>query len=259
MLIPFSKYQGTGNDFIMIDDRDLNLQLSKSQVAQLCDRRFGVGADGLILLQMEKRIARMVYFNADGAEGSMCGNGGRCFVQFAQSLNVLENDGVFIAVDGEHEFKSDSHLISLKMGDVDSLEPVGNDIFLDTGSPHYVQIVDDVLELDVLNEGRAIRYNQRFEKEGTNVNFIEMMERIIHIRTYERGVEDETLSCGTGATACAIVMHHLGQVSDTDLPIKVLGGKLQVSFKHQNKGIYSDVWLTGPAQHVYSGTIELSS
>ncbi|MFC2176325.1 diaminopimelate epimerase [Bacteroidota bacterium] len=258
MLIQFSKYQGTGNDFVMIDNRVQKLQLSQMQVAQLCNRRFGIGADGLILLQMEQGITQMVYYNADGREGSMCGNGGRCFVRFAQSLNVVEQEGMFTAVDGNHAFKIEKDLISIKMCDVDGIEHIGDDVFLDTGSPHYVQLSEDVLELDIVKEGRSIRYNQRFEKEGTNVNFVEMMDGVIHIRTYERGVEDETLSCGTGATACAIAMHHLGQVTTTELPIKVLGGKLKVSFEPNSKSNYSNIWLSGPAESVFNGTINLA-
>ncbi len=257
MLIPFSKYHGTGNDFVLIDSRNLNLQLSQNQVAHLCNRRFGIGADGLILLQMVERMPRMIYFNADGAEGSMCGNGGRCFVAFCQSLNILSEEGDFVAVDGRHAFTSLNGEVSLKMTDVDGIEQLEDDVFLDTGSPHYVRVTDNILELDVMKEGRAIRYNRRFEKEGTNVNFMEVMDGLIHIRTYERGVEDETLSCGTGATACAVAAHRAGLISGNEVPIKVLGGKLSVSFSSQKNGSYTNIWLTGPAQKVYTGTIEI--
>jgi diaminopimelate epimerase len=257
MLIPFSKYHGTGNDFVMIDNRTLGLELSQSHIAQLCNRRFGIGADGLILLQMEERTVRMVYFNSDGAPSSMCGNGGRCFVDFAQNLNALRDSGEFLAVDGMHEFKMEGKLVSLKMGDVPSIEHIGENVYLNTGSPHFVTMVDDVLSIDLINDARKVRYNDRFAAEGTNVNFVELMDGLTHIRTYERGVEDETLSCGTGATACAIVMHHLGNVSETEVPIKVLGGKVSVSFKPQADGSYTDIWLTGPTAHVFDGTIEL--
>ncbi len=257
MLIPFSKYHGTGNDFVMIDNRELGLELSQTQIAQLCNRRFGIGADGLILLEVEERTVRMVYFNSDGAPSSMCGNGGRCFVDFAQNLNVLRDNGSFMAVDGLHDFKMEHELVSLKMGDVSSIEVLGDAVYLDTGSPHYVTMVDEVLDIDLVADARKVRYNDRFAEKGTNVNFVEMMDGTAHIRTYERGVEDETLSCGTGATACAIAMHHLGNVSETTVPIKVLGGKLSISFNPQADGSYTDIWLTGPTAHVFDGTIVL--
>lgn len=257
MLIPFSKYHGTGNDFIMIDNRELRLELSQNQIAQLCNRRFGIGADGLILLQIEERTVRMVYFNSDGAPSSMCGNGGRCFVDFAQNLNVLRDEGEFLAVDGMHPFKMADSLVSLKMGNVASIEEIGDAVYMDTGSPHYVTMVDEVLDIDIISDARKIRYNHRFAAKGTNVNFVEMMDGVTHIRTYERGVEDETLSCGTGATAAAIAMHHLGNVSETDIPVKVLGGKVSVSFKPEADGSYTDIWLTGPTAHVFDGKIAL--
>ena len=257
MLIPFNKYHGTGNDFIMIDNRNLKLQLSQSQISQLCNRRFGIGADGLILLQVQNDVVEMVYYNADGAPSSMCGNGGRCFVTFCQKLEVLSENGEFLAVDGMHLFKMVDGLVSLKMGDVSAIETINNAVYMDTGSPHYVTMVEDVLEIDLVNDARKVRYNNRFSNEGTNVNFVEMMDGVTHIRTYERGVEDETLSCGTGATACAIAMHSLGQVSELEVPVKVLGGKLTTSFKPNADGSYSNIWLTGPTTIVFSGETEL--
>lgn len=259
MLIPFSKYHGTGNDFVMIDNRELKLALSQSQIAQLCNRRFGIGADGLILLEIEDGIAKMVYYNSDGAPSSMCGNGGRCFVTFCQHLEVLTDSGEFLAVDGVHPFKMVANEVSLKMGDVAAIEKIDDAIYMDTGSPHYVQMVDEVLDIDIVSDAHKIRYNDRFSAEGINVNFVEMMDGITHIRTYERGVEDETLSCGTGATACAIAMHHLGNVSETNIPIKVLGGKVSVSFKPNADGSYSNIWLTGPTAQVFDGEIALPS
>lgn len=257
MLIPFSKYQGTGNDFILIDNRELELELSRTQIAQLCNRKFGIGADGLILLEIENEVVKMIYYNSDGAPSSMCGNGGRCFVDFAQNLNVLRDEGEFLAVDGMHPFIMEDHLVSLKMGDVSKIETIGDAIYMNTGSPHYVTMVEDVLEIDLINDARKVRYNNRFSEKGTNVNFVEMMDGITHIRTYERGVEDETLSCGTGATACAIAMHYFGNVSETSIPVKVLGGKLHVSFKPNADGSYSNIWLTGPTARVFEGEIEL--
>lgn len=258
MLIPFSKYHGTGNDFIMIDNRSLGLDLSQKQIALLCDRRFGIGGDGLILLEVENDVVKMVYYNSDGAPSSMCGNGGRCFVTFCQGLEVLSESGEFLAVDGMHPFKMVDEEVSLKMGDVESIEAIETDVYLDTGSPHYITIVDEVLDIDIINDAHKIRYNDRFSAEGTNVNFVEMMDGITHIRTYERGVEDETLSCGTGATACAIAMHHLGNVSETEVPVKVLGGKVTISFEPQEDGSYDNIWLTGPTAHVFDGTTDIS-
>lgn len=241
----------------MIDNRELCLELSQSQISQLCNRRFGIGADGLILLEVKNGTAQMVYYNSDGAPSSMCGNGGRCFVDFAQNLNVLRDEGEFIAVDGMHPFKMENHLVSLKMSDVSGIEKIGDAVYMDTGSPHYVTMVDEVLDISIITDAHKIRYNERFSEKGTNVNFVEMIDGITHIRTYERGVEDETLSCGTGATACAIAMNYFGYVSETNMPIKVLGGKLNVSFEPNNDGSYSNIWLTGPSTHVFNGTIEL--
>lgn len=257
MLIPFSKYHGTGNDFVMIDNRSLHLKLTQIQIAQLCNRRFGIGADGLILLEVEDNTVKMVYYNSDGAPSSMCGNGGRCFVTFCQNLEVLSESGEFLAVDGMHPFKTVNGEVSLKMGDVTEIEEIGDAVFMDTGSPHYVTMVDEVLDIDIINDAHKVRYNARFSAEGTNVNFVEIMDGTTHIRTYERGVEDETLSCGTGATACAIAMHRSGNISDTDIPIKVLGGKVSVSFEPKRNGSYTNIWLTGPTAHVFDGTIEL--
>lgn len=257
MLIQFSKYHGTGNDFIMIDNRDLNLQLSQSQIAELCNRRFGIGADGLILLEMKERVVHMVYFNSDGAPSSMCGNGARCFVDFCRTLNILEDEGEFLAVDGMHPFKMVDGLPSIKMSDVTEIETLREDVILDTGSPHYVRIVDDVLTINVVEEGRAIRNTKRFAENGINVNFIEMMDGIMHIRTYERGVEDETLSCGTGATAVAIASHYMGATYETEIPIKVVGGTLNITFSPNEDLSYSNVWLTGPTTLVFEASIEL--
>jgi len=257
MPISFSKYHGTGNDFILIDNRKMVLQLSQSQIAQLCNRRFGIGADGLILLQMKESVVQMVYFNSDGAPSSMCGNGARCFVDFCQSLKVMENEGEFLAVDGMHQFKMENGLPSVKMGNVSGIEEIKDAVYLDTGSPHYVQIVEDLSNLDLVKQGRFVRYNSRFAKNGTNVNFVEIKDKIAHIRTYERGVENETLSCGTGATAVAIAMHHLKKIRKKDMPIKVVGGKLNISFSHGPNATYTNIWLTGPVVRVFDASIKM--
>lgn len=255
----FFKYQGTGNDFIMIDDRDGNFPASdQAFVERLCHRRFGIGADGLILLQNDPEYDfRMVYFNADGAEGSMCGNGGRCIVRFAHDLGLFEKKTRFIAVDGEHVAVVDGENISLKMSDVSGIENRGGLTFLNTGSPHVVQFVDDLESLDVVADGRSIRYSEPFQPGGTNVNFAQIVDaNTLFVRTYERGVEDETYSCGTGVTAVALVAHQQLSMPDP-IHIQTIGGNLSVSFQYQGEDIFESIHLIGPAKRVYSGSIAL--
>lgn len=257
MQIEFYKYQGAGNDFVIIDDRNNNFPSNDVKlINDLCDRRFGIGADGLMLLQNENGFDfRMIYFNADGNESTMCGNGGRCIVHFAKHLGVIKNKTKFIAIDGEHLAEINGNEVNLQMIDVDNVEEIGNDYWLDTGSPHYIQFVSDLDKLDVFNEGKSIRNSDRFVKEGTNVNFVEKTnENNIAIRTYERGVEDETLACGTGVTAAAIVYGMLN--NSNHIKVKAQGGDLEVQFEQSNAS-FSNVWLKGPAQKVYKGSIEV--
>lgn len=203
----FYKYQGTGNDFIIIDNRDLKFNRSDNGlVAKLCHRRFGIGADGLMLLQNKTGYDfEMVYYNADGNQSSMCGNGGRCIVEFARTLGLVKEKTLFYAIDGEHEAVVKPNFVTLKMKDVNDVETNSDFYFLNTGSPHYVAFVNDLTNYDVVHEGKKIRYNNRFKADGTNVNFIEKIGGGLFVRTYERGVEDETYSCGTGVTAAALV------------------------------------------------------
>ncbi|WP_337044392.1 diaminopimelate epimerase [Emticicia sp. 17c] len=249
----FYKYQGTGNDFVMIDNRNGQFPVNQPFIEHLCDRRFGIGADGLILLQNDPDYDfRMVYFNADGREGSMCGNGGRCTVRFAEDLGIFSHSTTFIAVDGEHKATASTEVISLKMGEVHSIERHETYDFMNTGSPHYVQYVTDIKNFDVYNEGKHIRYAEEWVKRGgTNVNFVEVIDaETIYVRTYERGVEDETYSCGTGVTACALSASlRLNMQS----PIKVItkGGNLQVSFNED----FTEVYLVGPANKVFTGNL----
>ncbi len=259
MQLPFYKYQGTGNDFIMIDHREpLLTDWHEQLVSRLCDRRFGIGADGLILLQKHPDYDfQMVYFNADGREGSMCGNGGRCVVAFAKFLNVIDQTCSFLAVDGPHEANIQSdNWVELKMSAVDQLEKGPDYYYLNTGSPHYVQFVENVAGFDVVGQGKAIRYSDRFKAVGTNVNFVQRTAEGIEVATYERGVEDETLSCGTGVTAAAMAYHQQLGNGHQDFAVKVQtkGGQLEVRFT-QRGTTYADVWLCGPAQRVFSGTI----
>lgn len=259
MKLQFFKYQGTGNDFVIIDNRQLIFPKNNTRlVAHLCDRRFGVGADGLILLENDKiSDFKMVYFNSDGAEGSMCGNGGRCLVAFAHYLGAIGNETVFNAVDGLHHASVDGNMVNLKMMEVDEIHEKNNYSFLDTGSPHHVQLVKDLDQLDVQKEGRKLRYGL-YGQSGSNINFVEQLnEDTFKVRTYERGVEGETLSCGTGVTAVALAMHRSGKTMSQTVNIKAIGGELTVSFEAQD-GKYTNVFLKGPAVQVFKGEVECS-
>ena len=258
MHISFTKYQGTGNDFVIIDNRDGSVALSNQQIAFLCDRRFGVGADGLIVLGIAAGYDfSMAYYNADGTEGTMCGNGGRCLVQYAHDHGIVKENYLFIAIDGPHEASIESNgWIHLKMSDVNAVETGENFFVTNTGSPHYVQLVKDIKHFDVFAKGKAIRYNERFKTEGVNINFIEFHDDHLFVRTYERGVENETYSCGTGVTASAITTH-LNKLGEHSVSIKTIGGDLAVSFNNQGGGHFNDIWLQGPGTFVYSASINL--
>ena len=262
-MIPFFKYQGTGNDFVIIDQRNRRYLQKKdtARIAKICDRRFGVGADGLILLQNHPDYDfEMIYFNADGRESSMCGNGGRCITAFAHSLGIFKTSCSFLAIDGPHEalVKKDDW-VELKMSDVNDIE-TGEDYFvMDTGSPHYVVFVEDLDDINIFENGRAIRYSNRFKKEGINVNFVERADDHILVATYERGVEDETLSCGTGVTAAAIA-HYLKKPNRRKkqaIAIKAKGGELAVRFEPQGKSGAENIWLCGKAERVFTGEISI--
>jgi len=255
MTTHFEKYQGTGNDFVMIDNRSSHFEKKQKWIAHLCHRRFGVGADGLILIEnVENYDFCMVYFNANGLEGSMCGNGGRCAVAFAKNLGIFDTETTFLAVDGEHFAKIEGDLVHLQMKDVDSIEQNAGHFFLDTGSPHYVEFVKNISTYDVFDKGRAIRNNERFREKGTNVNFVEILaENTLQVRTYERGVEDETYSCGTGVTAS--VLAYSLQNPKSPIFVKVLGGELQISYEKAGS-LYKNIFLIGKAQKVFEGKIE---
>ncbi len=259
MQISFYKYQGTGNDFVLIDNRSRQLSLSTDQVRFLCDRRFGIGADGLMLLETEPGVDfKMVYYNSDGRESSMCGNGGRCITAFAKHLGLIGDSARFLAVDGIHEAHVSGDQVSLKMQDVKDVETGDNYFFLNTGSPHYVTQVQGIESFDVVGEGKKVRYNNRFAAEGTNVNFIERRDNALFVRTYERGVEDETYSCGTGVTAAALVAALRG-LSDTrnNCFIETKGGLLEVTFEKVLEKNFYNIWLKGPALLVFQGTVKL--
>ena len=254
----FYKYQGTGNDFVIIDNRKQIFDESNTKkIAQLCDRRFGVGADGLILLENHFTADfNMVYFNADGNKSSMCGNGARCLVAFAKYLDIIVNEATFEAIDGMHHAFIENDIVKLQMQDVSDLQRYDDYMFLDTGSPHHVEFNNDLKQLDVKHIGEKIRYSSPYNEAGTNVNFVEKVnDEIFAVRTYERGVEDETLSCGTGVTAVALAMSYIGETEKNLLTIRTEGGDLQVSFQ-KDSDVFKDVWLIGPATLVFKGEIE---
>jgi len=256
MTLTFYKYQGTGNDFVMLDNR--NLLFPKEDVklvSFLCDRRFGIGADGLILLEDDAtHDFKMVYYNSDGNPSTMCGNGGRCLVAFAQQLGIITDSASFSAVDGLHTATIENDIVSLQMNNVLEVFEKPNSFFLDTGSPHHVQLVKNLKDLDVDAEGGKLRYGL-YGAAGSNINFVEQSSpNAFAVRTYERGVEGETLSCGTGVTAVALAMHHSNKTTSNEVTIHAEGGDLSVRFDY-NEG-YKDVHLVGPAKFVFKGEIE---
>lgn len=255
-MLTFYKYQGTGNDFVMIDNRQNVLSKNDTKTIKwLCDRKFGVGADGLILLEnSDQTDFKMVYFNADGNESTMCGNGGRCLVAFANFLGIIQESTTFEAIDGLHHATIEGDEVSLQMQDVTGIKSQDDIVFLDTGSPHHVELVADVVDYDVVGEGARIRY-EVYGEAGSNVNFVEKQsETNFKIRTYERGVEDETLSCGTGATAVAIAMHYIANTKANKITIEVEGGTLEISFD-VSESQYKNVFLRGKAINVFKGEI----
>jgi diaminopimelate epimerase len=258
MLFHFYKYQGTGNDFVILDNRTSKYEnITTAQVKQMCDRRFGIGADGLMLLNLvEGYDFEMKYYNADGNESSMCGNGGRCLVQFAKDVGIHKQQFSFIAIDGPHEANFDENgWVNLKMKDVDTIAHLHGGVVLDTGSPHYVKFVNELANYDVFAEGKNIRYSDHFKEKGINVNFVQRHDNRINVRTYERGVENETYSCGTGVTASAIVAANAVEGFNR-VDVSTPGGELAVTFeKHGDR--YSNIWLCGPATYVFKGEIEL--
>ncbi|UFH32163.1 diaminopimelate epimerase [Chryseobacterium sp. C-71] len=253
----FYKYQGTGNDFVMLDNRSGEWNdLSIEHIQKLCDRRFGIGADGLIKINTAEGVDFEVdYYNSDGSK-SFCGNGARCSVAFAHFLSIFKNNKtVFTAIDGLHEAEINEDIVKLKMGDVTTINSDGDDSVLDTGSPHYVKYVEDISNFNVFAEGNSIRNSANYQEKGINVNFVEnISDDEIFVRTYERGVENETYSCGTGVTASALTFL---QKSDlTSIKVKTLGGDLKV-YAEKNGSSFQEIWLEGPAKQVFSGKVDL--
>jgi diaminopimelate epimerase len=258
MTIPFNKYQGAGNDFIIIDNRSGIFEPSRDDVIRkLCDRRFGIGADGLMLISDHQGFDyEMKYFNSDGYEGSMCGNGGRCSADFSIRAGIAGKSLKFKAIDGTHLAYSENGIIRLSMNDIKNYEIIEGNYFINTGSPHYVLFNNNIDRIDVNVEGKRVRWDKAFAPGGTNVNFVETGKNGIYVRTFERGVEEETLACGTGVTASAIVSVLSGHFDTIPVPVKARGGELSVSFKRDGNTI-SEIWLSGPATFVYSGEVEI--
>ena len=256
MKINFTKYEGNGNDFIIIDDRKEEFSEDNvSMISKLCDRKFGIGADGLILLRKHKAYDfQMIYFNSDGNESSMCGNGGRCLVSYALQLDIDLKTNSFLAIDGVHKFKVVDNEIYLKMNDVKDIVVKNGYNFLNTGSPHVVQIVENVDEINVYEQGKKIR-RQFEEMNGVNVNFVSFNNDIIKCRTFERGVENETLSCGTGVVAVALYVFKKKKISDNKIIVSTKGGSLSVSFKNDGNS-FREIWLKGDINKIFDGLIE---
>ena len=256
MTVEFYKYHGTGNDFVLIDNRSLFFDKNNTElISKICSRHFGVGADGLILLENDNLYDfKMIYFNSDGKQTSMCGNGGRCIISFAKKLNIIDDKANFMAIDGIHEGIINNNLIKIKMNTVSEIQNINTGFLLDTGSPHFVKFCDSIDNINVFEFGRELRNNKEISEDGVNINFTEVIDNSsIKVRTYERGVENETLSCGTGVIASALSAYKKGLVDTNRIKINTLGGELFVSFELNN--IYKNIWLEGPAIEVYKGQI----
>lgn len=259
MTLQFSKYQGTGNDFIMLDNTSgIYDKLSITDIQQFCDRKYGIGADGFISINLCRDFDfEMVYYNADGTQ-SFCANGARCAVAFAEKLNLLHSfQASFLAIDGPHQALICEDEVKVKMSDVEPLQYLDSCYVVQTGSPHLIILDTDHQTKHVQEVGRQYRYNETYQKEGINVNLMAIQDSHIQVATYERGVEDETLSCGTGVTACALVYAQLHQLSKGNVKVVTKGGNLQVEWQLNSDHSYSEVYLTGSAKHVYNGTYEL--
>jgi diaminopimelate epimerase len=260
MEVQFFKYHGAGNDFILIDNRDNVFNSNPYLVKKLCDRRFGIGADGLMLLEnSQKADFSMRYFNSDGHESTMCGNGGRCIALFAWHKGIISEETEFFATDGLHKVrKLENDEVALQMNPVEDVKVIENNYFLNTGSPHYVLFVNGLENYNVFEEGRKLRYDTSISEQGTNVDFVEVItNNEIAVRTYERGVENETLACGTGAVASAIGTHLTDNSDNFSFTIRARGGTLKVDFKREKENRFTDIWLTGPAKYVFKGTVEV--
>lgn len=259
MQIPFSKYQGTGNDFVLVDNRDQRFPAENMTVIrQICHRKFGVGSDGLILIQPDNEADfYMNFFNPDGSQ-SYCGNGSRCALHFAQRIGMVGDRSSFRAIDGIHEGRTNGHKVTTSILPVSPIEKRGDNFLINTGSPHYIVFCEDVESVDLIAEAREIRYNHEFKSAGVNVNFVQIIgEGQLKMRTYERGVEDETLSCGTGVTAAALAHLASAEVELSKVKVETRGGHLEVVAQKQRDGAFSQIALSGPVQETFTGTYTL--
>ncbi len=258
MHLPFYKYQGTGNDFIIVDNRqDILHAYATSLVRKLCDRRLGIGADGFIMIKNHPEYDfEMTYHNADGSQ-SLCGNGSRCAVHLAKQLSIIDQEAYLLTIDGPHRAYIKEDLIHLQLHDVSEIQTLQDGYLLNTGSPHYVTQIDDWRDLDVYKVGKQIRNTPPFQKQGINVNFVSLeKDNKLSVRTYERGVEDETLSCGTGVVAAALMAATKGYISP--ITIHTRGGILQVSFTKTDNHYFQNIHLIGPAKMVFKGGIDVN-
>jgi diaminopimelate epimerase len=258
MIVSFNKYQGAGNDFIIIDNRnELVNPYDSDLINKLCNRRFGIGADGLILISgHDQADFEMKYFNSDGKLGSMCGNGGRCTAHFSLKYGIAGKNQKFMAFDGIHEATVEEGSVRLQMSNVNEYKIIDGNYFINTGSPHYIIFTDDVDKLNINEEGKKIRWSSKFAPGGTNVNFVQVADNGLYIRTFERGVEEETLACGTGVTASAIASVLKGHFDTAPVNVRARGGNLKVEFKIRNEKV-TEIWLTGLATFVFEGSIEV--
>lgn len=257
MEINFRKYQGTGNDFVMIDGTKETVNFSANQIQRICERRFGIGADGLIIIKSHtKADFEMDYYNSDGSQ-SFCGNGSRCAQAYAKALGLIKDQSAFLAIDGIHKGKSLGDDFATQMGNVKEIQQLGDDYFVYTGSPHYIRYVEDVDAVDVYAAGKKIRYSEAYREKGTNVNFVSEHDGFLRVRTYERGVEEETFSCGTGVTAVAISFLFKNRLDAKQVKIITRGGELRINLNKISEREYNDIWLVGPAVEVFNGRFEL--
>ncbi|MCK4661521.1 MAG: diaminopimelate epimerase [Bacteroidales bacterium] len=261
MKLKFYKYQATGNDFIIIDNRNNIFDKNNPEIIRfLCNRRFGIGADGVILIENHPELHfSMKYFNSNGNEGTMCGNGGRCSVSFSNHIGLIDKYCEFEAIDGIHHAEIiSSNYVKLELKDVNKIEEGTSHFYLNTGSPHYVKFINNIKQFKVYDEGKKIRYNDRFKKLGTNVDFVEIFKNFINVRTYERGVENETLSCGTGVVASALSYFLLKNSCENVVKVVTKGGNIKVSFEYnKNKNLFNNIWLEGAVENVFKGEIDI--
>lgn len=257
MILDFFKYQGSGNDFIMIDGRK-GLNISVEIIKRLCDRHFGVGSDGILVIDnSENADFKMIFYNPDGSRATFCGNGARCIVKFANYLKIINQNAHFVADDGIHYSEIIDNLVKLKMTDVQNVKLYEDLVYINTGTHHVMKFVENIDEIDIINEAKPIRYSSNFEPAGTNVNFVQKINKnTLKIRTYEKGVENETLSCGTGTVASALAYFLISKEQTNCINVYTKGGLLKVDFNSIENNCFKDIYLTGAAEFVFSGKID---